>query len=369
MQAYFRDGAARARTLGNRGPVRYTSDGALHPDILEAYDRVGFYVFEGMIGREELSELEAAFNDIMDRTPTERGSPVDAHGRPAIGTDHDAPSLVWTKPLADPLGGTDASEGRHQIKMFEPEAPAEAPAQIVASIVGSLQYADALLRLYGHPDLLRIAEAVLGPDFVPFTDAIVIKKAREGGIIAWHQDGMTHWDSPSWHSNSHGYNAMGQLYGSTPATGVWYVPGSHKLGRVDLRKLAAEAGSEQFANAVPLIAAPGDIAISNRQAVHGSFANTSPDTRITFNMGFLPRSSVVDASGYNYKTEQRGRLDEARIRERCKVIGYAIDARRQRFPDEGSFVYQPHAAAGEEIRWDAVARAAMRGYNARDLIV
>jgi hypothetical protein len=37
MQAYFRDGEGRAHALGNRGPVRFKSDGKLHPDILDAY--------------------------------------------------------------------------------------------------------------------------------------------------------------------------------------------------------------------------------------------------------------------------------------------------------------------------------------------
>jgi hypothetical protein len=39
MQAYFREGEARAMTLGNRGPIRFTDEGRLHPDILAAYNR------------------------------------------------------------------------------------------------------------------------------------------------------------------------------------------------------------------------------------------------------------------------------------------------------------------------------------------
>ena len=37
MQAYLAAGAERARTLGNRGPVRFGPDGKIHPDILAAY--------------------------------------------------------------------------------------------------------------------------------------------------------------------------------------------------------------------------------------------------------------------------------------------------------------------------------------------
>ena len=54
MQDYCREGTERALTLGNRGPIRYTPDGEVHPDILEAYDRYGFYVFEQVIREPEL---------------------------------------------------------------------------------------------------------------------------------------------------------------------------------------------------------------------------------------------------------------------------------------------------------------------------
>ena len=52
MQSYFRDGEARAMTLGNRGPIRFTDEGRLHPEILAAYNRVGFYVFENVLGHD-----------------------------------------------------------------------------------------------------------------------------------------------------------------------------------------------------------------------------------------------------------------------------------------------------------------------------
>jgi len=37
MQAYLRKGETRAAGLGNGGPIRFTSAGELHPDIVEAY--------------------------------------------------------------------------------------------------------------------------------------------------------------------------------------------------------------------------------------------------------------------------------------------------------------------------------------------
>jgi hypothetical protein len=51
------------------------------------------------------------------------------------------------------------------------------------------------------------------------------------------------------------------------------------------------------------------------------------------------------------------------------MIGYGIDARRQRFPDETPFVYKPHADAGLVYRWDDKAKAGVKDYNLLDLSI
>jgi hypothetical protein len=368
MQAYLREGAARAQALGNRGPIRRTPDGAIHPGILEAYWRCGFYVFEGVLAKTELAEIDADIRALLGRLPVRQGAAVDAQGRPALAVDCEAPTLFWARPLADPFGGTALAGGRHPVKMHEPTAAASAPQEIVYLILGSLQFSHTQLRVYGHPDLLAVAAAVNGDDFTPFNEALFIKEPGLGASVAWHRDGLTHWDSPDWDEGSHGFNFMAQLYGCTPANGVWVVPGSHKQRRVDIRAMCAAAGSDRLPDAVPIVCAPGDVAITNRQAVHGSFANTSPDWRVTLNLGFHRRRSVLGVQGGGLHAAPAV-FDDARIRERSRVIGYAIDARRQRFPDETPFVYRPHADAGETYRWDDAARATMRDYNRLDLSI
>lgn len=368
MQTYMKEGEERAFALGNRGPVRYGPDGKLHPDILASYWKNGFYVFEGVLKQEELDEIERDVLSIMDRLPAEQGSPVDKHGRPALAHDCKAPALFWSKPLADPFGGTDLANGRHPVKMYEPEASADSPKEVVYLMLGTLQFSDALLRTYGHPDVLGIAASINGEDFVPFTDALFIKEPGRGASVAWHQDGVTHWDSPDWDEGSHGFNMMGQLYGCTAANGVWVVPGSHKHGRADIKAMVAAAGSERLPDAVPIICAPGDVAVTNRQALHGSFANTSKDWRVTVNMGFHRRRSVLGVQGGGLHAAPAV-YDEAHIRERSRIIGYAIDARRQRWPGETPFVYQPHAVEGLSYSWDDAARATMHDYNLLDMSI
>jgi Phytanoyl-CoA dioxygenase (PhyH) len=293
MVRYRAEGEERAQRLGNRGPLLLDEADRLDPRILAAYDRCGFYVFEGLLDREELDDIERDVADLLDRAPVGRDATVDRRGRTALGVGHQARNLVWVRPLSDPVGGTDAAYGRHPAKMTEPTPPRGAPDHVVQLILGSLQFSDACLRLYGHPQLLAVAEAVNGPDFTPFNEAIWIKQAGLGGPVAWHQDGWTHWESPELDAHTHGFNFMAQLYGCTSANGLWVVPGSHRRGKADIATMVAAAGSDRLPDAVPLLCEPGDVAITNRQAIHGSFANTSPDVRVTINFGFHRRRSVL----------------------------------------------------------------------------
>ena len=70
MKEYFAKGIERAHALGNRGPIRLGRDGKLHPDILDAYWERGFYVFEGVVGPEELAELRADVDRMRSRCGT-----------------------------------------------------------------------------------------------------------------------------------------------------------------------------------------------------------------------------------------------------------------------------------------------------------
>lgn len=366
MRAYRADGTARALALGNRGPLRFMPDGQVDPAILDAYWAHGFYIFEGLLNADELRDIEDDVLDLLARAPEAKGASTDREGRPALGAGCRAANLSWVRPLSDPLGGTAFANGRHPVKMVEPTAPDGAPEHVVQLILGSLQFSDACLRLYAHPDLLRFAAAVNGPDFTPFNEAIWIKHPRLGGSVAWHQDGWTHWDSPSLDAGTHGFNFMAQLYGCNAENGLWVVPGSHRVGKVDIKAWVAAAGSERLPDAVPLICAPGDVAITNRQAVHGSFANTSDEPRVTINFGFHRRASVlgVRSGGVHNPVSE---YDDAYIRQRSRLIGLGIDARRQRFPKETPYRYIPFVGREADYRWTPEARAGLHDYNLQDL--
>ena len=368
MRDYLVAGQDAALALDNRGPIEFDTSGKLAQHILDAYSTYGFYVFTGVLTEEECEDIEADMVALKASFPVAPDSTVDAEGRPALGSDSLTPHLVWSKPLGDPLGGTQLANGRHQVKMFEPEAAADTPLASPFILLGSLRFSDACLRTYGHPELLRVAEAINGEDFAPFNEALFIKEPGIGAAVSWHQDGVTHWDSPDFDENIHGFNFMAQLYGSTAVNGVWVLPGSHKMGKIDIADLVSSSQSERIEGAVPLVCDRGDVVICNRQALHGSFPNSGFEPRLTVNFGFHKRSSVLGVKGGGIHSDAQV-FDDEIIARRSRVLGYAIAARKERFPEETAYEYKPFTDRSLSFVWDDAARADIHDYNRDDLSI
>ncbi|NNE58184.1 MAG: phytanoyl-CoA dioxygenase [Hellea sp.] len=369
VRAYMTDGQKRALELPNRGPIKFTEDGELDPAIRQAYSDYGFYVFTNVLSDEELSDLRRDMDKMRGQFPAKPGGKEARDGSgPALGFGHKGLNLLWSKPLADPFGGTPLANGRHHVKLFEPDAGDDAPEAAPFLLVGSLQYSESCLRLYAHPQLLKVVESINGKDFAPFNEVLFIKDPFLGAAVSWHQDGDTHWEADNFDEDIHGFNFMGQLYGSTAVNGVWVVPGTHKLGRMDIKKMVAEAGSERLPDAVPIVSNPGDVVINNRQIVHGSFANTGFETRVSANFGFHKRSSVQDVKGAGIHAQAVVYTDDY-IKERSAVIGYGINARKQRFPDETPYDYAPLAGEMDDYKFTPEVMDAIKEYNLKDLSI
>jgi len=374
MADYAREGERRADAIGNRGPLLLDQDGRLHPDILDAYDRHGFYVFENVLESAEVDELRTAVEDVIARAPAAPRADVDAQGRPAIGREHTVEPFLLVKPLSDPWGGTDLLAGRHPTEMTQPVAEPTAPDFVVHLIFGMCMLMPEALRLYGHPRLLAVAAAINGDDFVPYNDAIFVKQPGLGASVGWHQDGATHWDNPAWHPHIHGFNFQVQLYPTTAANALWVIPGSHRHGKADIvGMVAAHDGSDMLPHAVPLVCGAGDVTLANRQIVHGSFANSSPDPRVSITYGFHRRDAVLGVAGKLRLTATGSPdpvYDEQRIHDRAAVIALAIDARRHHFPAEEPFRYTPFIGLEDHYRYDSeAATAVLRDYNTHDIAI
>ena len=368
MESYLKEGEKKALELGNRGPIKFDKNGNLCAEIRKAYSDNGFYIFENVINPEELKDIKEDLEKLRTNFPVGPESNIDINGNPAFNAESKALTLVWSKPLGDPLGGTDLANGRHQIKMFEPKAAEDSPVASPFILLGSLQFSEACLRTYAHPELLKIAESINGKDFAPFNEALFIKEPGIGAAVSWHQDGVTHWDSENFDEDIHGFNFMAQVFGSTAVNGVWVVPGTHKIGKINIKELVNNSGSERLEGAVPIICNPGDVVICNRQLLHGSFPNCGFEPRITVNFGFHRRSSVLGIQGGGIHSDAQV-FNEEIIERRSRVIGYAIEARKQRFPDEVPYSYEPFQILGKSYKWNDVARADLKDYNLDDLSI
>jgi hypothetical protein len=119
---------------------------------------------------------------------------------------------------------------------------------------------------------------------------------------------------------------------------------------------------------VPIVCNPGDVAICNRQLLHGSFPNCGFEPRVTVNFGFHRRSSVLGVAGGGVHSDSQT-FDEKVIARRSRTIGYAIDARKQHFPHETPYIYEPFAKSNETYAWNDNARADLRDYNIDDLSI
>ena len=368
MKAYLINGEKNALALGNRGPIAFDENGNLSSAIKEAYSKNGFYIFEGVLNNEEVEDIKEDLENLRQQFPIGPESTLNAKGEPAMNAESKSLTLVWSKPLGDPLGGTELANGRHQIKMFEPEAKEDAPMAVPLILLGSLQFSDACLRTYAHPKLLKVAESINGKDFAPFNEALFIKEPGIGAAVSWHQDGVTHWESENFDEEIHGFNFMAQVYGSTAVNGVWVVPGTHKVGKIDIKKIVAETGSERIDGAVPIVCNPGDVVICNRQLLHGSFPNCGFEPRVTVNFGFHKRSSVIGTQGGGIHSEAQV-FDDEIIERRSRSIGYAIEARKQKYPNEEAYKYYPFEQSGKSFVWNDNSREDLKDYNLEDLSI
>ncbi len=334
-ETYYRDGREHALALGNRGLIRFDANGRPAQDIIDAYNECGFYVFTGVLSPNETGALAREFDAVLDNAPVSRGSVVDKHGRPS--------------PYA----------GYYTISDDEPA--------VVSLVSHPLMLMDSALRVYAHPQILKMVASINGPDFVPFHEAVFHKGAGDGPPTGWHQDGRTHWhkdgralEKSDGSGKTHGFNLSVSWSNAGPENCLWVVPGSHR------KWLLADGGkfpaaNEQVPDAVPMMLAPGDCGMVNRSSLHGAFANKSSERRITMVLGYHKRNSAIGAETTNVHAFERPagpkpiKYTEDYVLRRARMIPLAIDARRQQFPHEEPYEYQG-SYIGEGV-WNDEARA------------
>jgi ectoine hydroxylase-related dioxygenase (phytanoyl-CoA dioxygenase family) len=141
------------------------------------------------------------------------------------------------------------------------------------------------------------------------------------------------------------------------------------MGKLDIKTMVQANGSEYLPDAIPLTCEPGDVTIVNRQLLHGSFVNTSPNLRVSLTFGFHRRQAVLGARGA--LSQAAGEVyEEQRIFERACVIPVAIDARSQFYPSQSPFDYLPFAGLTDKYGYNDETKASViQDYNLKDLSI
>ena len=347
---YCKVGREQALALGNRGPIRFDRQGRLKKDILTAYRRTGFYVFTGVLDEAEVEELTREFDEVLDNAPIEKDGDADKHGQPVKFPGYYSMSI-------------------NEVFKHDQVEAAEGAGPIVGLVSHPLMMMDSALRVYGHPNILRMVASVNGDDFVPFHEGIFHKGAGEGPPTPWHQDGRTHWtedgealEQHDGTGKTHGFNLNVSWSHCIPENCLWVVPGSHRHWRLT-NDGAFPSIDEHLKNAVPMMLEPGDCGMVNRSSLHGSYPNRSDERRITMVLGFHNRASAIGAETTNVHAFKRPRPEkgkrikysEAYVLKRARMIPLAIDARRQYYPNEIPYDYTG-TYTGSGV-WNEAARA------------
>jgi hypothetical protein len=58
MKSYLLEGEKAAIAMNNRGPISFDAQGNLASSIREAYSKNGFYIFEGVLNKDELDDIK-----------------------------------------------------------------------------------------------------------------------------------------------------------------------------------------------------------------------------------------------------------------------------------------------------------------------
>ncbi len=198
---------------------------------------------------------------------------------------------------------------------------------VLRRINGMYLKSDAFFALYGHPQVLGFAESILGPNLVPWQDALVVKLPEYGVAVPWHRD-------PG-HPRVHPpLDVDVYLDSATPDNGSLYVvPGSHLWQGFDLQDMVDEHGF-MLPGAVPVIAEPGDVVLHSPNLLHGSRVTRGKPLRRINYFAFFTIEEILSRGGS---------YDADLARSWIGVMLQAVEARRQ-VPEaagEEPYAYSP----------------------------
>jgi ectoine hydroxylase-related dioxygenase (phytanoyl-CoA dioxygenase family) len=186
------------------------------------------------------------------------------------------------------LSAAEVGDSRRVLEKLMADNPAQRPEHLTEPHVKN----PALLELCRHPKVIAAVKAVLGENLALIMSHLIVKPAREGKKVSWHQD------RPTWASvkgtdivtvwlaidDADSDNGCMKVIPSSqegfPEMEIVYYKGE------DVFDLKVNVSPELEKRAVPIELSAGDISIHDSYILHGSDANHSDRRRAGYTMRY-----------------------------------------------------------------------------------
>lgn len=235
-------------------------------DEIARYRRDGFLHLPGLFSGEELDQLRAAADRLMDEAVV-YGQDLDrTRGPIALHDDHGF--TEWDEMDERRFLYARGSEGERVFRRAE-----------------GIWDRDPIFRIASaNPLLVNAAHQVVGRPLVGANDSMVVKMPGAGAAVPWHRDPVGKELIAEVGDASSDFTCDIYLDESTAANGALRaIPGSHRGGYDDLHPLDFD-----HPDAVVVEAQPGDVLFHSTGVLHGSPTNASGGMRRTFYVHFRP---------------------------------------------------------------------------------
>jgi phytanoyl-CoA hydroxylase len=266
----------------------------LRLEDVRAFRREGVLALRGLLDPDELGALRDAAATLIDWAWS-------------TGTH---PDVVWTR---------------------DPTDPAAAPIRIEYPVDKSVP----MRLLAGHPLLLEVAEALVGPNLVPTWDSMVFKTEAGAPRLAWHRDGEMYPAPTSVTGGGRVIDVGVYLDPAPEGNCVWAIPGSNYWSdeRVTATADRLNASAWDTTGAVPAPMRPGDVLVHNILTLHAAPAVTGARRRVVY---FEYRPAEVEW--------HLGPHDHAYVGRKQQVLRACVRQRARERPEERPFQYRPAQA-------------------------
>ena len=152
-------------------------------------------------------------------------------------------------------------------------------------------------KLAGHPKIVDVIEALIGPDIMLLATHFFCKYGPKEKFVAWHQD-VTYWglEPPdavtAWYAidDSDIGNGCMQVIPSSHHKGVQEHGKSDQEGNLLSINQEVQVTESDAETAVDLILKAGEMSIHHGQIIHGSLPNHSTRRRCGLTIRYIPPS-------------------------------------------------------------------------------